>query len=206
MRHVKWFKNLTPEQAWEQYVGTSVELFISNFRFDGIPDIGEMCRHYASEIPEIFNELFTQDQIEQIGNLLTLYVNEYIEGKEGIENLNLYTTQELDEMDKEEVNELMEIIKASFKDSIVTVGRKIKNLYWEFDIDFDDKDSIEFTADGGYKDGKLLITTAGGKTVTEIYGYEIASNIITQHNDALDELCDLLNCHNSKKRETRKQK
>ena len=50
----KWFKNLTPNMAWDQYVGMSERIFISNFYAEGVYDIKKMCTIYASEIPQLY--------------------------------------------------------------------------------------------------------------------------------------------------------
>ena len=92
-------KNLTPEKAWEEFVGTSEEMFLSNFRPE--TDIKKMCEIYAHELPIVFEYdkiLFTDKQIEEIENLLVTHLENYIKSKGGIENLKLYTEEELNMM------------------------------------------------------------------------------------------------------------
>lgn len=97
----EWFKNLTPKKAWELYVNTSVELFISNYMAEGVTDIEKMCKYYADELPIMFEYeriLFSNTQIESICKLIIEYIKEYIKEKGGIDKLKLYTVKELDAM------------------------------------------------------------------------------------------------------------
>ncbi len=186
----KWFKNLTPELAWEQYVDDSVEMFVSNFRDDGIHDIGEMCRRYAKDLPKIFDYLFTQDQIELIGDLLTKYVTEYVEAKGGIEKLDLYTPEELDELDKKQIDDVLALIR-SHTDGLGLLGpEKMKDLYWKHKILTDCKTTDELTLDD--LRNKVFIVTGNGDKIARIDDYQTLSNIIVRHNDALDELITFL--------------
>ncbi|HHV18684.1 MAG TPA: hypothetical protein GXZ27_07480 [Thermoanaerobacterales bacterium] len=109
-----WFKKLTPKKTWEQYVNTSVELFISNYMADGITDIEKMCKYYANELPIMFEYekvLFSNTQIELIGKLITEYVKEYIKEKGGIDKLKLYSVQELDIMLDDMHKDIMKNLK-----------------------------------------------------------------------------------------------
>ncbi len=84
-------KNLTPENAWIEFVGTSEKMFLSNFRYE-VPemDIKKMCKIYAQELPIVFEYegiLFSDKQIEEIENLLVTHLANYIKKNGGIENL-----------------------------------------------------------------------------------------------------------------------
>mgnify|MGYP000932179892 FL=1 len=60
-----------------------------------------MCEIYAHELPIVFEYdkiLFTDKQIEEIENLLVTHLENYIKSKGGIENLKLYTEEELNMM------------------------------------------------------------------------------------------------------------
>lgn len=110
-----WYKNLTPELAWKKYVGTSVELFISNFRADGIYDLKKACMFHANELSADENTLFTTDQLELIANLWLKYIEKYIEQKGGIDKLELYTTEELDKIAEKEWGVVRKLIKKYYK-------------------------------------------------------------------------------------------
>ena len=105
-KNKRWFEKLTPALAWQQYVDTPVEMFVSNFYLDGVVEISQMCQIYASELPIIFKgQLFEQWQIERIAELLDTYMTDYIEKRGGIDKLELYSEGELEEIFIKEVNE-----------------------------------------------------------------------------------------------------
>ena len=98
-------KNLTPKKAWIKFVGTSEEMFLSNFRPE--TDIKKMCKIYAQELPIVFEYekiLFTDRQIEEIENLILTHLENYIKSKGGVENLDLFTEEELDIMLRQDYN------------------------------------------------------------------------------------------------------
>ncbi|MCR3923154.1 MAG: hypothetical protein NUK65_11685 [Firmicutes bacterium] len=105
-----FINKLTPAEAWRQYVTDDVILFLSNFRDDGIADIREACQLYASEIPSIFEQLFTQNQITHIANLLEQHVNNYVHKMGGIDKLTLYTDEEMDAIWNDETVGTLEVI------------------------------------------------------------------------------------------------
>ncbi|NLY76870.1 MAG: hypothetical protein GX080_02140 [Tissierellia bacterium] len=108
----KPFTGLTPKQTWDYYVGTSVELFLSNFRYE-VPemDIAKMCRIYTREIPALFEgTLFSSKKLEEIEKLLLTYLKDYIHSKGGIEKLQLYSEEELDLIFEETFEEAMEAL------------------------------------------------------------------------------------------------
>ncbi len=111
MVNTKWIKNLTPEQAWNEFVASSVKLFISNFNREGIPDITEACKRYSRDIPWLYNSPFLQNQLDLIAKLLEQYIDDYLEKMGKLERLNLYTEEELIEIDEEEVRDLLEILE-----------------------------------------------------------------------------------------------
>ncbi len=103
-------KSLTPERAWEEYVSMPVELFISCFLAEGITDITEMCKSHAYDLPLISDLLYTIDQLDLISRFLKEYINDYIEEIGGYDKLNLFTEDELDEIDEKQVDNLFKII------------------------------------------------------------------------------------------------
>ncbi|NLZ38337.1 MAG: hypothetical protein GX893_01840 [Firmicutes bacterium] len=107
----KWIKSMTPEQAWNEFVADSVEMFLSNFRSEGYTDIEAACIRYAADIPIIYRRPFTQSQLDHIANLLKQYIDAYIHRKGGIDKIRFYTDEELDLMDALETQELLEWFK-----------------------------------------------------------------------------------------------
>ena len=110
-------KNLTPKKAWDLYAGSSPEIFISNFYADNKPitDIREMCRINAYELPDNYedsNVLFTNTQLDLIGNLTTEYLENYIAEKGGIDKLDLYSVEELNIMDEIEIEDMFNSLAA----------------------------------------------------------------------------------------------
>ncbi|NLZ93326.1 MAG: hypothetical protein GX922_04830 [Firmicutes bacterium] len=108
----RWFKKLTPQMAWEQYVDSPVEVFISNFYVEGIRDIEAMCQRYARDIPYIFNkQLFTQEQLKRVAELLNEYIVAYVAKKGGIDKLEIYSEEELDAMFDRVLEEVMQNLR-----------------------------------------------------------------------------------------------
>lgn len=97
-------KDLTPRKAWGIYVGFEEEIFISNSMCDRPPirDIREMCMTFARGLPQDEEVLFTVDELKIIGVLLTEHLEGYIKRNGGIDNLRLYTEEELDKMFEED--------------------------------------------------------------------------------------------------------
>ncbi len=108
----KWFKNLTPKIAWDQYVDMSERIFISNFYLDGVYEIKEMCRIYAGEVPDLVSGrvLFTIDDIKLIGDLLEEHLEGYLEKIGGMKNMELYTEEELEEMFQEDTEIILKYL------------------------------------------------------------------------------------------------
>ena len=106
-----YFKKLTPEQAWEEYVTMPVELFISYFLSEGISDLSEMSKLHAFDIPNITGQLYTLDQLEHVAGLNETYMNDYINQIGGFEKLDLYTEEELEKIDQEQVDDLLETLE-----------------------------------------------------------------------------------------------
>ena len=102
----KWFQKLTPKLAWDQYVDMSIELFVSHFIIDGITDVGEMCLLYKQDIPSIFEQLYTQDQLDRIGELLEQYIKE-----KGYDESKLYTAEQLEQIFQEQANEIIAVLR-----------------------------------------------------------------------------------------------
>lgn len=106
MSKAKWFKQLTPKMAWDQYVGESIELFISNFRSEGITDVKEMSQKYARDIPGIFPQLYAQDQLNHVAQLLEQHINE-----KGYDHAKLYSEKELEEIWARDIENLFAAIE-----------------------------------------------------------------------------------------------
>ena len=70
MARSNYFKKLTPEQAWEEYVTMPVELFISYFLSEGISDLSEMSKLNAYDIPHITGQFYTQDELDHVAELI----------------------------------------------------------------------------------------------------------------------------------------
>ena len=111
MARSNYFKILTPEQAWDEYVTMPVELFISYFLSEGISDLWEMSKLHAFDIVNITGQLYTQDELERVADLIETYMNDYINEIGGFEKLELYTEEELEEIDQEQVDDLMETLE-----------------------------------------------------------------------------------------------
>ena len=73
----KWIKSMTPEQAWNEFVTDSVEMFLSNFRSEGYTDIEAACIRYAADIPIIYRRPFLQSQLITLC-LLKRYIDAYL--------------------------------------------------------------------------------------------------------------------------------
>ena len=106
-------RNLTPKMAWNQFVGTSEEMFISNYRADRPPitDIKLACKAYAEELPIVFEDekiLFSTKQIKEIERLITDHLEGYVASKGGIDKLKLFTEAELDAMALQDHEIIME--------------------------------------------------------------------------------------------------
>lgn len=106
-----YFKKITPEQAWDEYVTMPVDLFISFFLSEGISDLSEMSKLHAFDIPNIKGQLYTLDQLVHVAGLIETYMNDYIKEIGGFEKLELYTEEELEEIDREQVDDLMETLE-----------------------------------------------------------------------------------------------
>ncbi len=112
-RKARISKNITPKQAWEKYVGTSEKMFLSNFISEGFADVEEMCKFYSRELPMVSDFdgiLFSQKQIEQIQNLITKHIQQYIEKQGGLNNITLYTDDELNNMEVEDHEMIMDYL------------------------------------------------------------------------------------------------
>ncbi len=111
------YKNLTPKRAWEiyvqseEYIPRSVEFFLSNFREDGYTNITRMCKVYAHEIIEASGELATSEYIAEVAVLLEEYILQYIEQIGGKDKLNLYSTEELEVIYKQQDKEILAALR-----------------------------------------------------------------------------------------------
>ena len=109
----KWYRGLTPESVWREYVGNSVELFISFFHYESEPvtDISEMCRIYAKDICNGLSKPYSLEQLDYIAGLLKSYIFDYIEKVGGYDKLTLYTREEVEAIEDETTQELLDAIE-----------------------------------------------------------------------------------------------
>lgn len=127
----KWFKKLTPKMAWQQYVSTPEDIFLSNFVADGVTDINKMCEIYASELPYIFNyneAIFTTKDIEIIRKCITEYLLAYVEKQGGLDNIKLYDAKQLDNMTQQDYEEIVDYLMHRLNMTKQEVKEYIKNL------------------------------------------------------------------------------
>ena len=129
-------KKLTPGKAWEDFVGMSEEMFLSNFRYE-VPemDIEKMCKIYTQELPIIFETdrvsegiLFTDNQLEEIEKLLVIHLEGYIESKGGIKNLILYTEEELEKIQQQQYESIVDSLSQRWGIPEEEVRKEIRNL------------------------------------------------------------------------------
>ena len=59
----------------------------------------------------ITGQLYTQDQLDHVAGLIETYMNDYINQIGGFEKLDLYTEEDLEKIDQEQVDELMETLE-----------------------------------------------------------------------------------------------
>ena len=122
-------RNLTPKKAWIEFVGTSEEMFLSNFRPE--TDIKKMCKIYSQELPMVFEYekiLFSDRQIEESENLILTHLENYIKGKGGIENLELYTEEELDIMLQQDYEKIIDGLSQRLGVSREDVKKELKKM------------------------------------------------------------------------------
>lgn len=76
---------LTPAQAWEGYVGPqSPQEFVQiAVERDGIDDIDEICRRYASDLPNMFEGFASRLTTDEIAGLLAEYIRQSMENEKG---------------------------------------------------------------------------------------------------------------------------
>ena len=125
-------RNLTPKKTWETYVGTSEEMFISNFMAETTPitDITKMCEIYAKEIPGIFETdkvLFTDKQLKELERLITEHLENYIKGKGGINKLEILTEDELDQIAMEDHEIIMNLLADRFNTTREEVSKVFRD-------------------------------------------------------------------------------
>ena len=106
-----WIQNLTPTQAWDEFVTLSVELFMSTSYREGFTDIAEACEVYVKDIPSASGRPFLQRQLNHIAKLLEQYIYDYVTKIGGLNELEIYTDEEQDELFRESVDDLMQAIE-----------------------------------------------------------------------------------------------
>ncbi len=111
MAKSNWIQNLTPAQAWDEFVTLSVELFMSTSYREGFTDIAEACEVYVKDIPSAYGRPFLQIQLGHIAKLLEQYIDDYVTKIGGINELKIYTDEEQDELFQESVDDLLQVIE-----------------------------------------------------------------------------------------------
>ena len=83
----------------------SVELFISYFNYDNPPvtDINKMCRIYSKEICNGLGKPYVEEQRQHFERLLKEYIHGYIEKIGGYDKLKLYTEEQVDTIEEEDI-------------------------------------------------------------------------------------------------------
>ena len=99
-------KMLTAKQAWETYVDEPVELFISLYQADGVTDITEMCREFASNIPLNTKKLYSVEQLDTLACLFQQHIQDV-----GYDENKLYSKKEIEKMWDDEVGAILKITR-----------------------------------------------------------------------------------------------
>lgn len=69
------FSKMTSQEIWEGFVGSqSVNGFVQISREKGISDYKDMAKQYSNDIPNIFGESYTQEEINDIANKLEQHI------------------------------------------------------------------------------------------------------------------------------------
>lgn len=69
------FSKMTSQEIWEGFVGSqSVNEFVQISREKGISDYKDMAKQYSNDIPNIFGESYTQEEINDIANKLEEHI------------------------------------------------------------------------------------------------------------------------------------
>ena len=95
---------MNAKQAWETYVDEPVELFISLYRVDGVTDITEMCREFASNVPLYTKKLYSVEQLDTLACLFQEHINNV-----GYDESKLYSKDDLKKMWDEEVGAILKL-------------------------------------------------------------------------------------------------
>ena len=88
-----WIHNLTPAQAWNEFVTISVELFMSTSYREGFTDIAEACKGHVKGIPSAYQQPFLQRNLDHIAKLLEQYIGDYITKLGGLAKLKITPTR-----------------------------------------------------------------------------------------------------------------
>lgn len=104
----KHYRLLTPEKAWERYgSGVSVEHFISDFLCEGYTDLWEMCEKYILDVINHEDGLVSVEERTQVTRVFYRYLKNYVDGKGGMDKLELLSEAELDALWNAEVEDLL---------------------------------------------------------------------------------------------------
>lgn len=121
----KLIANLTPGKAWDIYVSTSEKLFLSNFKFDRSPiyatELKKMCDRYVVDLPGSEDTLFTTEELNHLSDLLVKHLESYIKNKGGLDKVEYYTEEELDEIAKKETEEIFNAMARRYGTDIETI-------------------------------------------------------------------------------------
>ena len=121
----KLIASLTPEQAWNIYVSTSEKLFLSNFKFDRSPiyatELKKMCDRYVVDLPGSEDTLFTTEELNRLSDLLVEHLESYIKNKGGLDKVEYYAEENLDEIAKKENEEMFNAMARRYGTDVETV-------------------------------------------------------------------------------------
>ena len=121
----KIIANLTPKKAWDIYVDMGEKLFLSNFKFDNPPihatELKRMCDRYVIDLPGSEDTLFTTKELNHLSDLLVEHLENYIKNKRGLDKVEYYTEEELNEIAKKETEEIFETMARRYGTDIETI-------------------------------------------------------------------------------------
>ncbi|HZJ76939.1 MAG TPA: hypothetical protein VFC70_04445 [Oscillospiraceae bacterium] len=114
---------LTSKKCWDIHVETSEKLFLSNFKSEGFYaiDLKKMCDRYVVDLPGFYGKLFTVEELDHISNLLVEHLQNYIENLGGLDKIEYYTEEELDEIAKKETEEIFNAMALRYGTDIETI-------------------------------------------------------------------------------------
>ena len=121
----KIIANLTPKKAWDIYDDMGEKLFLSNFKFDNPPiyatELKRMCDRYVIDLPGSEDTLFTTKELNYLSDLLVEHLENYIKNKGGLDKVEYYIEEELNEIAKKGTEEIFETMARRYGTDIETI-------------------------------------------------------------------------------------